>query len=214
MKPIRWLRVALGVVVLSALVWHVLPVVVWHLRVARELEGGVHADAVRVETLRSFPSAPGAWQRVEVGNVVFDAPLAEPAPEACAADRGHCFLQLEGGTLNVFMRGHLEPYEQMVNFRAPDERDLSMFRSAVANWETIDALRLRALTSRGGLESFRFESDGAKGVVATTVRDGNRRFLVAAYSLDGRQARGIGVAGLPAEALHAILGSVEFTALP
>ncbi len=210
MRRVRGLRIAFGVVGLSAVVWHLLPLAVWVLRVAPEVTDGVHAQAVRVETVHEFPAPPADWARVEVGDLVFHAPLAEPVPETCATGVGHCFLQLEGGTLNVSAEGHLEPYDEIVNFRAPDERDLSLFRSAVANWDTIDALRVRALTSRGALESFRFESDAAKGVVATTVREGNRRFVVAAYSLDESQARGIGVAGLPVETLYAILGSVEF----
>ena len=81
-----------------------------------------------------------------------------------------CRVSVGDRHLQIFGRDHLEPYEDMVNLRAPDERDLSAGRLALANWATMRALRDRVITSRSKLESFRFETEGAVGVVAETRR--------------------------------------------
>jgi len=205
----RVARIAALVVAVGLLTWHVMPVAVWHLMLSEELRAAENASKLRVETRREFPAPPPDWQRLQVGALSFRLPPVRHIPPECTVGIDNCFLEVEGGTVNVFVEGHLEPYGEMVNFRAPDERDLSLLRSARDNWSTIGALRVRVLTSRGSLDSSRFESATAKGVVARTARAGVERYVVAAYSLDESLSRGIGVSGLSPESFHQLLGSLE-----
>ena len=98
----------------------------------------------------------------------------------------------------------------MVNLRAPDRDDLSLFRWPSDNWETIQALRTRVTTTRSKLDSWRYESDRTRGIVATTERSGVKRQVVAAYSRTGEGARVVGLAGVSEPTMLAILASIRF----
>jgi hypothetical protein len=186
-----------------------MPVAVWHLYVAPGLRSEENAERLRVETVREFPAPPADWQRHRLGNLSMMSPPMEVIPPECSSGKEICFLEFEGGTISLFQEGYLEPYREMVNFRAPDERDLSALRSPGDNWATIQALRVRVLTSRGRLDSSRFQSGTTKGVVARTTREGVERYVVAAYSLDETRSRGVGVSGFSEEALQQLLGGLE-----
>jgi hypothetical protein len=189
--------------------WYLLPVAVWHLYLAQGLRSAENAERLRVETVREFPAPPADWQRLRLGNLSMMSPPIEVIPPECGSGKDICFLEFEAGTISLFQEGYLEPYREMINFRAPDERDLSVLRSPGENWATIQALRVRVLTSRSRLDSSRFESGTTKGVVAHTTRDGVERYVVAAYSLDEALSRGVGVSGLSEEAFHQVLGGLE-----
>jgi hypothetical protein len=194
----------------TAVIWQLLPLAVWWLKIGPDLEGEPNAARLEVPVIREFPAPPSSWTRLEVGNIAFVAPLLERSTRPCQSGTALCFLQLEEGTLSIFPSNYLESYQQLVNLRAPDRRDLSIFRSARENWRTIEALRIRVLSSRASLDSFRFSSPGVKGVVARTERDGRQRFVVAAYDHEERSSRGLGVAAVSEPVFVQILGSLEF----
>jgi hypothetical protein len=214
-RSVRWPVVAAGTLVGLALVAHAAPLLTWHLGLARSLRDEPAGHRLRSPSLEAFPDVPADWEPWQVGALRFALPPGGRRSRGCALAADGCFIQISGSgsresaSLSVFPAGHQEPYQEMLDFRAPDERDLSLWRSAWSNWDTVGALRTFVLTPRSRLESSRFLSGGAKGVFVHTVRDGHSRWVVAAYEPEGPAARGITVAGLAESDFLALLGSLD-----
>ena len=119
MKIATLVRIALAVVLLSALGWHVLPLAVWQLHVAPGLRTQPTAGKLRVETVREMADSPPDWRKIELGNVSLLVPTDIELPASCESGRANCFASGDGRAVNVFAEGYLEPYEEMVNLRAP-----------------------------------------------------------------------------------------------
>lgn len=196
---------------LGGLVWHFLPMAMWQFVIEPQLRAAPEARRLRVELRNDLPPPPEGWTRHTVGNLQFSVPPGFDPPERCTAT-AMCRLSVGDRHVQIFPTDHLEAYADMVNLRAPDERDLSFRRSAIDNWATIRALRDRVTTSRSKLDSFRFESAGAIGVVAASQRDENTRWVVAAYSPDLGGSRGVGISGFEDADALALLGSLAVTA--
>lgn len=163
---------------------------------------------MRVETIRIEP-VPHEWQRLQLGNVSLLVPADLRIPEECETGLENCHVTGHARTLNLFAQGHLESYADVVNLRAPDERDLSIWRTSTANWGTIRALRDRVETSRSKVDSFRFETQGVKGVAVESIRNGVRRIVAAAYRQDETGSRGLAFSGFSRDDALGMLGSVE-----
>lgn len=211
----RWWVVGAGVAVGLAAVAHASPLIAWHLGVARSLRSAPDAHRLRSPSLETFPEVPSDWEGWTVGDLRFALPAGARQARGCETPDSACFIRIPGdgqraaASLSVFPLGHEEPYQEMLDFRAPDERDLSLWRSAAANWATVGALQTFVLTSRAKLDSSRFRSEGARGVFVHTIREGRSRWVVSAYEPDGERTRGITVAGLPETAFRALLGSLD-----
>lgn len=203
----RWL--VSGLILLGALAWHLRPILVWQGSVAPRLRAHANAQRLRVETRREFPEAPADWPRLRVGGLSLRAPIRADARARCAACRERCLLRLEAGTLAVLdAPPPPESFEEIANLIAPDERDLSPWRSAARNWDT-----LRALEARVGLEgeppaAFRFRNQASHGVVSRFEASGSPRWRVHAFGADGRPARVLEVGAPAPGAFPAILGSL------
>lgn len=206
-------RISVLVVLLAAAGWHLLPLAAWQLQVAPGLREHPQAANLRVEMVRGIEASPADWQKLQLGNVSFRVPGDIERPEGCTSGEANCFVSGDARTLNVFAQDHLESYEEIINLRAPDERDLSMWRPSTANWGTIRALRDRVETSRSKLDAFRFETAYVKGVAVETVRKGVLRIVAAAYRKDEANSRGLAFSGFSREEALSMLGSIEI-ALP
>ncbi|MGH0035804.1 MAG: hypothetical protein ACQGVK_12330 [Myxococcota bacterium] len=217
-RPVRWPLVAGGACVGLALVAHASPLLAWHLGLANALRREPAAHRLRSPTVSEFPSVPDGWEAWSVGALRFALPDGGRRERGCEDAAASCFIVIpadgarDRASLSVFPDGHEEPYDEMRDFRAPDERDLSLWRSARANWRTVGALRTFVLTSRSRLDSSRFESDGARGVFVHSVREGRSRWVVSAYDRAGDTARGLTVAGLSEDDFRALLGSLDLRA--
>ncbi len=193
----------------ALLLAHLSPLIAWHVGLARPLREAPSAHRLRSAVVDRFPDVPPDWEPWRVGPLAFDLPPDGRRSRGCEGDAAGCFIELPVGSLSVMPAGHQESYEEMLDFRAPDERDLSVWRSARANWATIRALQIFVQTSRSQLESRRFHSAGAKGVFVRTVREGKTRWVVAAYAPDESASRGLAVAGIAPDAFRALLGSLD-----
>jgi hypothetical protein len=209
MRRVRWQFVALGVVAGTALVAQLSPLLAWHAGVARLLSEKTAAHRLRSPIANVFPAVPAAWQLQQVGELTLALPPGGRLARGCAIPAEGCFIEWEEASLSVLPSGEIEPYEEMLDFRAPDERDLSIWRSARANWETVGALWTFVTTSRSKLDSYRFAQARAKGVVVHSMRDGRSRWVVSAYAPDESAARGFAAAGFSDEEFQTLLGGVD-----
>lgn len=207
LKVVRSSLLALG---LATAIWHLLPLVVWAARVEPELSRGPNASCLDVPTIEASAAVPEGWSELVHEGVAIRVPLLDSKQLSCDEGLGVCRRKLVGGNVGIHSQAPRESFEQMIDFRAPDQDDLSMFRSASANWRTIDALRTRVTTSRGKLDTWRYVSPTSKGIVAQTERSGYPRYVIAAYSPDGSKATMIGVSGLGREAVVQMFGSLRF----
>jgi len=208
-RRVRWRVVALGVAAGAVLVAHLSPLVAWHFGLARYLAARPAAHRLRSPVADAFPEVPGTWQARRLGDLRVALPPDAVGERGCDDSGQVCFLQWSDASLSVLPEGQIEPYAEMLDFRAPDERDLSPWRSAWANWETVGALWTFVTTSRAKLDSYRFAHAGAKGVVVRSLREGRSRWVVAAYAPDESAARGLAVAGFGEPDFQALLGSVD-----
>jgi hypothetical protein len=197
------------VAVVAAIGWQLLPLAVWQLRVGPQLRDLPDAPRLRVETLEAFEAPPADWSLQQLGDLRIAMPPGFALPEDCAPDAA-CRISVAGRHLQIFDSSHLEPYRDMINLRAPDERDLSVWRLPTANWNSILALRDRVTTSRSKLDSFRFRNKGSMGVVAQTSRNGVDHWIVAAYALGERSSRGLAFSGFTRADSLVMLGSLDF----
>lgn len=214
-RLVRWSVVAAGTVVGLAVVAHFAPLLVWYGGLADSLRREPAAHRLRSRSLEAFPPAPADWQPWQKGVLRFALPGGAREVRGCDGSGAACYIVLPArseraeASVSVLPPGHEEPYEEMLDFRAPDERDLSPWRSAVANWATIGALRTFVLTSRSAIDSSRFAHERARGVFVHSEREGRSRWVVAAYAPEGDAARGLAVAGLDEDEFHALLGSLD-----
>lgn len=192
-----------------AALWHVLPLLVWHLHLRPELAAQANGHRLRVPHRTDFElperrASQHAYAGVEVSAVFIGDVLAP-----CGDDTAVCRWPIDGGILSISRTPPGESHGQMVNLRAPDERDLSFIRSAAANWATMRALRERVTTSRADLDSWRYSTPGSRGIVAVTKREGNTRYVIAAYPHDDGRPRMIGVVSEHPDAVYRIIGSIR-----
>lgn len=211
--PFVVLRIAMLVAVGWALVWHLLPHVVWALHFDPELSSMDQAAKLDARFVTEFDAPPADWIAIEHRGLILRVPLASDIAGDCARakDSWRCHTD-GGGKLMIHDAAPPDTFWQMVNMRAPDRGDLSIWRSASANWETIQALRVRVTTSRARLHAWRYTGQHTHGVVAHTDRNGVNRSVVVAYATDGRDSRTVGLVGLPIAAVERVVGSIEFPA--
>jgi hypothetical protein len=211
---IRPLRVLLASAACFGLIWHLLPLGVWMFVIEPDLRAEPGAHRLDVPVVESLPEVPAAWSEVVYEGLRLRAPLADSGA-LCPPSEVACFLLLQdSASLSVHPLPPGESYRQMVNLRAPDRDDLSLFRWPSDNWATIQALRTRVTTSRSKLDSWRYEADHTLGVVASSERSGIERQVVAVYDRRGERARVVGLAGVSEPTMLAILASIRFVDEP
>ena len=208
-RPIRLPRIVVTSLAGFALLWHVLPVLVWHAHVRPVLASAPNAHRLRVPHSADFERPAPGWTRHDFAGVELFAPLEGAGDTGCGDVPDLCQRAIPGGKLSIARRPPGESHAEMVNLRAPDERDLSIMRSAAANWATIRALRDRVTTSRARLESWRYSAHGSRGVVAETDRSGRIRYVVVAYPHGEGEPRMIGIVGGEREIVLRIIGSIR-----
>jgi len=196
-----------------ALLLHATPLLLWHLRFEQELSALGHPERLHSETRRDFPPAPAAWTELRVDNFSLSIPLDENQDSRCGECATRCLLRFErAGTLAVFDAPPDHAYGEALDRFAPDAGDLSLLRSVSRNWETIDALADRARNSHEPPESFRFETETAKGIVSTFRVEDIQRFVVYAYAPSGAPARIFGLAGIDRPTLEQVVGGLRVAA--
>lgn len=208
-RPRTWLALGGAALGLGAL-WHVSPVLLWHLRFESQLAGQGDASRLHTTTLDAFPPPHPRWDRITSGRIALRAPLAPEARPACGRCATACRLPLSNrGTVGIFEDPPPESYEEALDRFAPDARDIDPWRSVARNWRTIDALTDRVRTPTPPPRSFRFETPASRGVVMAFHVDGVDRFVVYAYARDGTPARIVGVSGLGREHFERLLGGLR-----
>jgi hypothetical protein len=209
----RWPRIALAVALGCAALWHGLPHWTWALYLEPRLEAMPGAPRLEVPRVALGPDSAAGGTAIRHAGLRFELPgrasKGTPLP-SCPPHEPICQLELANGRVVVHSIPPREDFWEMVWLRAPDRGDLSVLRGASFNWNTIDALRTRVATSRSTLDSWRFESAHARGVVARTQRDAIANYVVAAYARDGDGARMLGVSGLPRDELDALIATIRF----
>ena len=206
----RALQIVLGVALGCAALWHTLPHLVWSLYLEPQFATLPAAHRLDVPFVAMTEETPSGFAAVSHAGVALKVPSSGAAPLSCDQPTTACQLELENGRVVIHSQPPPEDFWEMVWLRAPDRRDLSLLRGADFNWLVIDALRTRVETSRSKLESWRFESQHTRGVVALTQRGPTANYIVAAYARKGAGARILGVSNLSQTELLQILGTIRF----
>ncbi|MFQ5418478.1 MAG: hypothetical protein ACE5FL_15735 [Myxococcota bacterium] len=200
----------LGLAAFTAFALHLRPLAVWRFNVAPQLAEEPNALRMNVDTVDEFPAAPADWTTLAVDDFQLKAPIVGDQLVHCTECAAGCALHIDGGKLAVFDRAMAESYREALDRFAPDEDDLSLFRSAARNWRSIHALVGRVHSTSALPESFRFAAPGSHGVVTVHTQHDTQRYVVYAYSPMGRPARVLVLSGLSRRDLHRALGSLAF----
>jgi hypothetical protein len=197
---------------LAAVVWQLRPLILWRWTVRPELLAQGRETRLHVATETQFPEIPAHWMHVEVGSLSFQAPLGEDSradPRVCAGCSAGCALPLEVGRLTVFAGTGPVDFEDTRDELAADGGDLRILRSRARNWHTLRALADRAQLSHDPPETFRFESEGGKGLVARFFSQEIERFVLYAWSEAGRPAPVLALSQVERSAALALVGSLR-----
>jgi hypothetical protein len=209
-KPRRRLALAAaGALLVAAALWHARPVLVWHITVAPELRVSPRADRLHVPTLEDFPEVPADWGRFELAGFSLRAPIREDRAQACAPCAKTCALELSRGRLTLFDSSLPESYDAALAQFAPSADDVSIFRSSANNWRTIESLASRVSVRNDLPETFRFRAAASQGIVSRFESLGKERFVIYAYTLEGRPARVLALSRTGASRVHQILGGLD-----
>jgi hypothetical protein len=103
-----------------------------------------------------------------------------------------------------------ESYMETLDVRAPHRGDLSLWRSASANWKTILQLRERVNATFEPAQAWRFETEASRGIVSLVQLNGKHSHVLAVFPWGDGQGRVIGLAGLDQSEVWQIVGSIEF----
>jgi hypothetical protein len=202
-------RIALGSLGGFGLLWHALPLLAWHVWMQPRLAALPNAHRLRVVEHTEFAPPDPDWTTQRFADVLLVAPFVADDAGGCGDADGLCTRAIPDGSLSITRNLPAESHAEMVDLRAPDERDVSIWRSAAANWATIRALRDRVTTSRSKLESWRYVAPGSRGVVAETPGSGRTRYVVVAYPRGAGAARMVGIVGATPEVVLRIVGSIR-----
>jgi hypothetical protein len=208
----RIVPVLLASVLGFALLWHVLPLLAWSLGFQARLASQPNGHRLRVERRSDLAVPDSGWTRHAFAGAEVYAPAGGSLEKPCRETVELCMRSVENGKLSISRQAPPESLAEMVNLRAPDERDLSITRSSSANWATIRALRDRVTTARATLDSWRYTAPGSIGVVAESELAGRTRYVVIAYPRDAPgsgHARMIGISGVDRAAALRIIGSIR-----
>jgi len=189
--------------------WHLRPSVIWHFWISPRLHDQGHSALLHQKSLSSFRSPSPGWPRLAVDNLSISAPILRDQSHLCKACSDRCLLEIDGGTLAIFGEAPLESYGEVLDLFAPDESDISIFRSAGRNWRSIRALTNRVANGENLPDAFRFLTSESKGIVSSIPRGELNRLVVYAYSHSGNPTRVIGLTGSDIGNLHRILGSLK-----
>lgn len=200
--------IAIGLALLAAGLWYLRPVLTWHYSARPQLRAHPNAARLNVETVTQFTPVGDDWPELRVDNLRIRAPIRIDERSRCAECGDRCVLQLEAGTLAIFDLPPPESYEEVVNLIAPDEDDISPRRAPGRNWDSIDALAARVGLAGEPPKTFRFRTQGARGVVSSFDVDSSHRFVIYAYSPAGDPTRVVGVTGASRALLVRMLGSL------
>ncbi len=203
---------ALVILLFLAAGLHVSPVVFWRFSLEPELARGANADRLRAQTIRDLPRAPADWSTLAVRGVSVRAPIRDDQLAECSTCTGGCALALDEGRLTVFDDEPWADADVSFDWLAPDSRDVSLWRSAWANWRTIQALTGRTRMPGGMPLTYRFEVDGWHGVVSPFLSRGVQRYVVYAYAPDGAPAPTLGLSRVSEDVLHRVIGSIGLPA--
>ena len=150
-RPIRLPRIVVTSLAGFALLWHVLPMLVWHAHVRPELASAPNAHRLRVPHSADFERPAPGWTRHDFAGVELFAPLEGAGDTGCGDVPDLCQRAIPGGKLSIARRPPGESHTEMVNLRAPDERDLSIVRSAAASgFATPMLVTMRVPLARAG----------------------------------------------------------------
>lgn len=208
---VKTVRTSALVGLIAGIIWHVLPHVVWARQIEPELLRHPQAWRLHVPVQREFTDSPDDWQTIAFDGVVLRVPLADSEDRSCGDLPGYCHRTLRVGHLSVHASALTESYTEMLDTRAPDSDDISLLRSASANWKTILALRERVNRPWPPIVSWRFESKTSRGVV-TLVRHNNRHsHVVVVFPLDGGGGRTIVITRQSDRGAGQIIGTIAFS---
>jgi len=207
---VRRLWLALPAALALLALWHASPVWLWHLSFEQQLRDQGPPERLHAPSVELLPAVAQGWARFASGIIGLHAPIAPGERDRCGDCEGECLLQLSGGgTLAVFDEPPIETYAGALDRFAPDADDLSLLRSHTRNWATIDGLADRVRAFPPPPASFRYASEGSRGVVIHFHVHETHRYVVYAYGLEGHAARVIGLTGNAAEPLRAVLAGLR-----